>query len=451
MKISTYHKDRGDSVTFARGMVADLKAQRWERIYVSSLFTYELPRTVRTIKYYAPSVDDPSDLIVGGIGATLLPDYITQRVDCTVIDGQLNRTGMLGPGSPAVDKCVPDYDIIDSVRWDYKPEDSYFCRVTNGCIRTCKFCAVPKLEPRFGYRKDLARQLKEVRNRFGERQHLVLLDNNILASDRLNSIIASIGTEGFRAGAVRNGRMRTVDFNQGIDARLVTREVARLLASIRLKPVRLAFDHDGMEDAYRRAVTYLAAAGFTKFTTYVMFNFRDDPASLYRRLSINLELSRKLGIQVSAFPMRYIPIEDVTRGYVSPRWRWRYLRGIQCVLHATHGIVSPNPEFFSAAFGGSYAEFLELLCMPDHYIIYRERYADQATQWRTSFRKLSESSREEFLSVLQQLNKPRGRRKDIDAHPPYRDVLEHYYPNGEVIRFDDDRVRCNETRRNAPC
>jgi len=436
MKISTYHKDRGDTVTFARGRIAELRDQHWNRVYVSSLFTYELPRTVRTIKYYLPSVPGPADIIVGGIGATLLPDYIRQRVACTVIDGQLSRRGMLGADSPVVDKCVPDYEIADSVRWQYRPEDSYFCRITNGCIRNCKFCAVPKLEPTFGYRRGLPKQLKEVRNRFGERQHLVLLDNNILASDRLESILVSIAAEGFHAGAVRNRRMRTVDFNQGIDARLVTKKVAKQLASICLRPVRLAFDYDGMENAYRHAVVCLSAVGFTKFTTYVMFNFKDDPASLYRRLSINLDLSRKLGIRISAFPMRYIPIDDVSRRYVSPGWRWRYLRGLQCVLHATRGIVSPNPEFFSAAFGESYDEFLEILSMPDHYIIYRERFKDDAKRWRKSFRKLSKSSREDFLSVLERLNRARGRKKDVGAHSRYRRLLEHYYPNGEVVRFD---------------
>lgn len=445
MKISSYHKDQGDSVTFARGRVPDLRAQQWSRIYVSSLFTYELPRTVSTIKYYLSSVADPRAIFVGGIGATLLPEYITERVNCTVIRGQLSRRGMLGPESPVVDKCVPDYAILDSVRWQYRPEDSYFCRVTNGCIRKCRFCAVPKLEPRFGYRKGLPRQLKEVRDRFGEKQHLVLLDNNILASERLDSIIASIRAEGFHAGAVRNGRMRTVDFNQGIDGRLITKKVAGLLSSIRLMPVRLAFDFDGMESRYQRAVKYLARAGFPKFTTYVMFNFNDDPSSLYRRLSINLELSRALDINVSAFPMKYVPIDDVTRRYVSPQWRWRYLRGVQCILQATHGVVSPNPEFFRAAFGESHEEFLEILSMPDRYIIYREHYRDQATEWRKRFCRLSCSSREELLAILEKLNTRRRCNKHIGAHPRrLRRLLEHYYPNGKATREASSERGCTE-------
>lgn len=436
LKISTYHKDRGDTVTFTRGCHQELKEADWHRVYVSSLFTYELPRTVRTVKYYRHCVPTSDDLIVGGIAATLMPDYIRDRVECRIVEGQLSKRGALGIPRRVVDKCVPDYEIIDQPFWSYRPEDAYFCRVTNGCIRQCRFCAVPILEPKFGYRKSLRSQVTEVRRCFGERQHLVLLDNNILASDRLDETIASIEDLGFGLHAERNRRMRTVDFNQGIDARLITRDTAKLLARVRLTPVRLAFDYDAMANLYSRAVEHLAAAGFAKYTTYVMYNFSDDPQSLYRRLRTSVELSRKLGVRVSAFPMRYMPITDVTRRFVSPSWRWRYLRGIQCVLHATHGIVSPNPRFFYAAFGESYEKFLEILSMPDHYIIYRERYKDDAKAWRRRFCQLSESSREELLAILAELNHVRGRKKDLRRHKRFRGILEHYYPGGEVVRFD---------------
>jgi hypothetical protein len=429
MKISTYHKDRGDAVTFGRGRVRELQGERWSKIYVSSLFTYQLPRTVETVRYYLGSVCDPRDVVVGGIGATLLPDFIRERVGCTVISGQLSRRGTLGPGSPAVDKCMPDYTIADAVQWKYRPEDSYFCRITNGCIRNCKFCAVPKLEPHFSYRKGLASQLREVRKRFGERQNLVLLDNNVLASERLETIVESIASEGFSSGAIRNRRLRTVDFNQGIDARLVTNHVAKILSRICLKPVRLAFDHDGVEDVYRGAVEKLSARGRVNFTTYVMFNFTDDPASLYRRLSTNIDLSKRLRIRVSGFPMRYIPITDVDRRYVSPGWRWRYLRGVQCILQATHGVVSPSAEFFSAAFGDTCEEFMDILAMPDDYIIYRERYRDEAKAWRRKFHRLCKSSRDEFLGILETLNTMRGRKRNVSGYPRFKRLLEHYYGN----------------------
>jgi hypothetical protein len=432
MRISTYHKRIGDAVTFTRGKVSKLREANWHRIYISSLFTYELPRTVETIKYYLSAVEKPSDIFVGGIGATLLPQYIKDRVKCQVIEGPLDQPNMLGPDTPAIATYVPDYDMISSVDWEYEPEDSYFCRVTKGCIRKCKFCAVPILEPAFGYSNSIDTQIREVRERFGERQHLVLLDNNILAIDGFEAIINEIRQQEFQAGAIRNNRKRTIDFNQGIDARLITPEVARLLATICLSPVRLAFDHDGIEKQYRRAIHLLAQNGFDSFTNYVMFNFNDTPLSFYKRLKVNLELSTELGIRVTGFPMRYVPIDDVNRRYVSKDWRWRYLRGIQCVLTATHGMVSPNPEFFDAAFGAAYKEFLEILAMPDRYIIYRSHFRREAGYWKRSYRALSAEDKEEFLTVLAKLNKSRTRKADIATHKKFKSLLDHYYPNGEA-------------------
>ena len=435
LRISTYHKSCGDTVEFVRGRVDALRESRWARIYISSLFTWELPRTVKTIRFYSGCVADPSHIVVGGIGATLMPEYIEGRVDCTVVTGPMDRKGKLGPGVPSLECWVPDYSLLDSSEWPYRPEDSYFCRTTKGCIRKCQFCAVPHLEPRFGRNWHWRKEIGEAEKRYGERQNLVLLDNNVLASPHLDKIVADIRREGFENGAVRNGKRRTVDFNQGIDARLITKDVAKELASISLTPVRLAFDFDAMEPSYRDAVERLAAVGFRQFTTYLMFNFNDTPRSLYRRMKINLQLSRKLGVGITGFPMRFIPINDVSRQYVSPRWQWRYLRGFQCVLLATRGMVSPNRKFFRAAFGNSYEEFLEIMSMPDRYIIQRKKYRDnEAADWRKRFRRLSSSSRMELLNILVELNGARDKKAEMARHRRFKGLLEHYYPDGKVLR-----------------
>ena len=72
MKISAYHKGIGDEVVFVKGKNKELKNQKWDRIYVTTLFTFYWKKTVDTIKYYYNSVNNPNDLHVGGIMATLL-------------------------------------------------------------------------------------------------------------------------------------------------------------------------------------------------------------------------------------------------------------------------------------------------------------------------------------------------------------------------------------------
>ncbi len=433
LRLAAYHKAKGDRVTFTRGTVEELRALPWHRIYISSLFTYELPRTVKTIKYYRSAVDSEENIIVGGIGATLLPDYIQQRVSCRIVTGPLTHPRMLGRERIPIADYTPDYSLIDASDGQYQPKDSYFCRVTIGCIRRCKFCAVPALEPEFKSFQRLKAQIQAVNKAYAERQHLVILDNNILASKDFRRTVREIRAAGFEADASRNGRQRVLDFNQGIDARLVTGEVAELLATTALSPVRLAYDYAGMKKAYVTAVKRLARRGFNEFTNYVMFNFRDNPRDFYERIRLNLKLSQELGIRITGFPMKYSPVTEVSRRYVAPGWHWRYLRGIQCVLLATRGLVSPNPTFFDAAFGPDYETFLEILSMPDRYIIYREKYKKAGVvAWRRLFRQLSTSRRQEFLEALDAINRSPNKQQTIQNYRSFRSLLEHYYPGGRV-------------------
>lgn len=438
MKLSTYHKGEGDRVTFVRGKDPDLRSVSWHRIYISSLFTWELPRTLDTIKYYRNAVANTKDIVVGGTGVTLLPRYIREQTNVTVVEGQLDRPNMLGMGSRAIAKLTPDYSIIDEIpNYEYYPADAYFTRITKGCIRSCKFCAVPILEREFGLLKGLRKQIDDVDREHGEKQHLVVMDNNILGIEDIHSIFRDIESVGFQAGAKRNGRQRTVDFNQGLDARLISKDpsLAAGLASICTSPVRLAFDFMGIERPYRNAVKILSEHGFGEFTNYMLFNFKDTPEELYRRIWINSELNSELGVRITGFPMRFIPMDDVKRGHVSREWKWRYLRGIQCVLLATRGLISPNPEFVRAAFGATFDEFLEILSMPDRYIIYREDYRSSGAQeWRRLFRRLRSHKKEEFLILLEELNRNFRQRKQrlAGVNGLFGKLLEHYYPNGET-------------------
>ena len=437
MRLSTYHKTRGDRIRFVRGKDEWSRARHWDRIYVASLFTWELPRTTRTIKLYLPCVEDARNIFVGGVGVTLLPDYVRRRVACTVVEGPLDLPDRLGPSTPVIADLVPDYSLLRKVNYDYSPHDAYFARITKGCIRSCPFCAVPRLEKQFGMMSPLRQQISEAKKQHGDKQHLVIMDNNILGIAGIENIIAQIRELGFQAGAKRENRARTVDFNQGLDARLISKrpELAKLLASTCLSPVRLAFDFIGMRKPYERAIRLLVEQGFNEFTNYMLFNFEDTPRDLYNRVWINANLNTDLGIRITGFPMRFIPMDDVSRRHVAPGWKWRYLRGIQCVLLATHGLVSPNPDFIRNAFGETYDDFLEILSMPDRYIIYREHYRDNgAADWEREYRRLNAGDKDQLLDILCDLNAAWRRRpqKISKLDHRFRDIVEHYYPGGKT-------------------
>ena len=396
MKISTYHKQKGDHIVFYKGCSSELKEQRWDRIYISTLFTFYWDKTIATIKYYLKSVKDPSDIFVGGVMATLMKEDIRNEVNVTVVEGLLNQKGKVGySDDDKIDSILPDYSIIDqktnhSLNYSYTTNDSYIAYATRGCIRKCQFCAVPIIEPQFTNSLSIADQVKAIKNNYGEKRHLLLLDNNILASEKFPEIIEEIKSIGFQKGAKfiynSSGRKiiirRCVDFNQGIDARLLTREKMELLSQIAIEPMRIAFDDIKFKSLYIDKIRLAAEYGINTLSNYILFNFKDAPEDFYERLRINVELNEEFldkGIksQIWSFPMKYSPINGEyckNRKYIGKKWNKKYLRGVQCILLATHGVVGPRKKYFEEAFGKSVEEFLNILTLPEIFIIYRNRH-----------------------------------------------------------------------------
>ena len=167
---------------------------------------------------------------------------------------------------------------------------------------------------------------------------------------------------------------RRVDFNQGVDARILCKDpmYLRQLARICLKPLRIAFDHLGVKKPYEKAVRYAAEHGLTELSNYMLYNFHDDPADLFERMRLNVKLNEELGIRVWSFPMRYQPTDRPDRGHIGRRWSRYQLRSMQIILQATHGVVSGAPKYFKRAFGDTYEEYEGILLLPHDFIFNRE-------------------------------------------------------------------------------
>ena len=281
--------------------------------------------------------------------------------------------------------------------------DAYIAYATRGCPNSCAFCAVSRIEPDFCDYVPLERHIRSIEEVYGPKQNLILLDNNVLASDRLSRIIDDIRDLGFERGARRNGRFRYVDFNQGIDLRLLTPPRMELLSTIALRPLRLAFDHHALMDRYIVAVRLAVDCGIRHLSNYVLYNHTDTPQDFYARLRVNVELNQELGTQIYSFPMKYVPLDARDRKHVGPHWNRRLLRGVQCILLASRGKVGTHLDFFEAAFGRDAAEFIEIAMMPEDYIINRQDHARNGAQvLRGAFRALSEADRTEFMNLASQ-------------------------------------------------
>lgn len=485
---------------------------RFDVVGITTLFTFHWQETIGTINFAKRLCKDISHVFVGGVAATIVPDYMEKETGIRPITGILDRPGVLDAGNELIIDTLPlDYSILHEIDYKYPASDAYFAYMTRGCVNRCKFCAVPTLEPEYQEYIQLKQQLDDTRDKFGEQTHLLLLDNNVLASSYFNQIIDEIKACGFAHGAsflppnpytiaidnLRRGtndrayirvcvglyrkliekcnnrnicrdekvrdevykrivdakcnfyytatkeailaldefiapiyakysyrpvrRQRYVDFNQGVDARLITSENMKKLAEINIRPLRIAFDHWGMRKKYEESIRTAAAAGISHLSNYMLYNYNEKPIELYRRMKLTVELCEELGVAIYSFPMKYHPIDDPdyfrNREYIGKHWNRKYIRAVQAVLTSTHGKIGRGKQFFEAAFGRDEAQLKEILIMPEALIIYRfehdsamrERYPDYVRgdytdtttdEWRCKYNALSDEQREVAHKII---------------------------------------------------
>lgn len=230
--------------------------------YISAVFSWNLPDAYQRAVWYAAQ---GYTVHAGGPAVAYNPEYLA---------------GVAEIGG----------DYSDAVA-RHNPNATFTQR---GCIRQCPFCIVPKIE--------MMGELDDWPIR------PIVCDNNFLAcSDRhFNSVVDKLKP------------LKKVDFNQGLDARLMTKARAERLAELDMRVVRLAWDWIGMEKDYLKAVQLLKGAGFTDrhmIRTYILIGFNDTPEdALYR-----LRTVQALGIWPN--PMRYQPLDTLKRNeHVGPNW-----------------------------------------------------------------------------------------------------------------------------------
>lgn len=486
MKISTYHKNIKDNVRFVKGIDKEASNYVWDRIYITTLFTFDFDISIRTINYYKKLVHSCQNVFVGGVMASLMKDEVikyTGLSEESIVVGLFTDSSITGDSkSVNIDILPLDYDILDMVSYKYPAGDNYFAYMTRGCPNKCDFCAVPKLEPKFQVTNNIVAQIEKINERYGPKQNLLLLDNNILNAPDLPKLIEDLCKAGFAKGSYfidpgvyeivikryrkgerseyldrklsdylsglkkripggmqrdaylnllidsesaddyaeymlkTEGRLRpfvekyksklrkkrSVDFNQGVDARRVNKENMALLAKLAIKPLRIAFDSIAYKSTYENAVRLAHSNGINEISNYILFNHKDKPEDLYSRLECNIKLNQELGIKIFSFPMKYSPVNLMNRHYVGQHWNLKYLRAISAILHVTQGVVAAGTSFFYKAFGSTVEEYLEILAMPREMIMYRFHYEEtgDTQQWRALYQALSQADKEVLLDKV---------------------------------------------------
>src|SRR4029077_119158 len=109
-------------------------------------------------------------------------------------------------------------------------------------------------------------------------KRVILWDNNILGESHWREVFAELKELNVE-----------VDFNQGLDARLLTEEVAGWLRDLHVPTIRFAYDFVAMREHIKRAVLTCKRSGLTNrrfrhISCYVLYNYKDTPQDLWERV-----------------------------------------------------------------------------------------------------------------------------------------------------------------------
>lgn len=239
MKLSAYHKSKGDEV-----LPLNFPLSQPDITYVSCVFTWNAKRRDGLTP----------EAIVGGSGIDLKEKLPWE-----------------------VEHIMPDYNQYPYVNFSLG-------FTSRGCIRKCPWCVVPEKE---GQSEPWCRIYE-----FWDRRHskIVLLDNNILGASNWRMTMDDLIAEELE-----------VDFNQGLDIRLVNEENVGYLKRLKTKQLRFAFDNIAYENATRKGIEILLTNGFSsrKISFYLLYGFPVTNQECVERVNILASYN------VEVYPMAY--------------------------------------------------------------------------------------------------------------------------------------------------
>lgn len=236
MKLSAYHKAVGDMVRWWTPM------EHFDKVYSSKVFTF-----TPECQYL------PENTIRGGTGYGIYDEL-----------------------PPKIDAMFPDYSL-------YPDCDHAIGFLTRGCIRKCPWCIVPTKE---GMIRPY-RTWQQVK-RPGKRD-IVFMDNNVLASPHGIAQMEDMIEKDVR-----------VDFNQGLDARLIDDDVADILSKLKwIRFIRMSADTDAMLDVVLAAIDRLKQRGVKPWRVFVYVLVQDVESAERRAIAL-----REIGANPFAQPYR---------------------------------------------------------------------------------------------------------------------------------------------------
>lgn len=242
MKLSGWHKRQGDKVSWYSGI------EHYDRVYMSKVFAFT-PDDLRIIQ--------ADEVIKGGSGYKLFDQWLPDKIE----------------------HVCPDYSL-------YPMHKDAYGFLTRGCINKCSFCIVPRKE-------GTIRKHAEIAEFLDGRKSAVLMDNNVISSDWGLRQIEKIVSMNIK-----------VDFNQGIDCRLIAkdRNIAKLLSHVRwIRHLRMAYDSSAITDEVTTAIAYLKEEGVPAYKLFFYMLVKDGQIDDAEKRALLLD---SLGCTPFAMPYR---------------------------------------------------------------------------------------------------------------------------------------------------
>jgi hypothetical protein len=268
MKIAGWHKAQGDDVDWYNPF------EEYDIVYMAKVFTFTPD--------FGQYITNAKHIRKGGTGYDIHVELPKE-----------------------MEFSMPNYSIYPSI--DRRTAYGF---LTRGCPNKCKWCVVPRKEGNIRPYMDVDDVAIDGRT------NLILMDNNVLASDYGLQQIEKIIKNGYR-----------VDFNQALDARLVTEDIAKMLAQVRwISVIRFGCDTPKQIGECNRAMQMIDKhrKNPASYLLYTMIG--DDINEDYARLSAFRDNKR---VRIVAQPYR----DFNNPNQIIPQWqkdmaRWAMRREI---------------------------------------------------------------------------------------------------------------------------
>lgn len=202
MKLSAYHKKKGDSVEWYQPLFHGFQ-EPFDVVYVSKVFSDEYTKDY-------PYFINSKKVIKGGTG------YFINVIDGVEVFDKEKHFDL--PNE--IEHIYPDYSLYQK-----QTKNTAYGFLTRGCCNDCSFCIVSKKEGR------CSRKVADLSEWWDGQKNIVLLDPNILASKDHMELLGQLADSGAK-----------VDFSQGVDARFVNEENLELIKRINVSMIHFAFD-----------------------------------------------------------------------------------------------------------------------------------------------------------------------------------------------------------------